>query len=137
MQQLVLIKNPDDTQIVAYKLARIVFAETGGVSLQIVEAFVSMIYNIHVKQNKSFEDIASDVNIFDVLNPKSERHQYMNIDFNNRKFQMCLRTVKTMLHGNLKDSVFGATKFHRANVIPQWAIARGYIFECEDILFYL
>ena len=47
--QLVLIKNPDDTQIVAYKLARIVFAETGATSLQIVEAFASMIYNIHVK----------------------------------------------------------------------------------------
>ena len=135
--QLVLIKNPDDTQIVAYKLARIVFAETGATSLQIVEAFASMIYNIHIKHNRSFENIANDENVFDVLKSESKRHQYLNVDANNRKFQMCLRTIKTMMHGNLRDSVFGATKFHHADVIPKWAIARGYIFECEDILFYL
>ena len=135
--QLVLIENPDDTQIVPYKLARIVFAETRGTSLQVVEAMASMIYNVHTKYNKSFEDIAEDKNLFDVLNIKSERHQYMNVDITDRKFQMCLRTIKTMLHGNLQDTVFGATKFHHADIIPQWAIARGYIFECEDILFYL
>ena len=50
---------------------------------------------------------------------------------------MCLRVVQTMMRGNLQDTVFGATKFHHANVIPQWAMARGYISECEDILFYL
>jgi len=135
--QLVLIKNPDDTQIVPYKLARIVFAETNAISLQIVEAMASMIYNIHTKYNKSFEDIAEDKNLFDALDEKSERHQYMNVNIDDRKFQMCLRTIKTMMHGNLQDTVFGATKFHHANVIPQWAIARGYILECEDILFYL
>jgi len=135
--QLVLIKNPDDTQIVPYKLARIVFAETNAVSLQIVEAMASMIYNIYIKYNKSFEDIAEDKNLFDALDEKSERHQYMNVNIDDRKFQMCLRTIKTMMHGNLQDTVFGATKFHHANVIPQWAIARGYILECEDILFYL
>ena len=135
--QLVLIKNPDDTQITVYKLARIVFAETGAVSLQIVEAMASLIYNIHTKYDKSFEDIANDKNIFNVLDEKSLRHQYLNVGAENRKFQMCLRTVKTMMHGNLKDSVFGATKFHHMDVIPQWAIARGYIMECEDILFYL
>ena len=135
--QLVLIKNPDASQIIAFKLARIVFAESGAQSLQIAEAFSSMIYNIHIKYNKSFDDIADDKNIFDVLNDESPRHQFLNVDITNRKFQMCLRTVKTMMHGNLPDRVFGATKFHHADVIPQWAIARGYIFECEDILFYL
>jgi len=135
--QLTLIKNPDATQITAYKLARIVFAETGANSLQVVEALASVIYNIHIRYNKSFEDIANDKNIFDVLNEKSLRHQFMNVDVNERKFQMCLRTIKTMMRGNLNDTVFGATKFHHSDVIPQWAIARGYISECEDILFYL
>ena len=135
--QLVLIKNLDASQITAYKLARIVFAETKGISLQSVEAMTSMIYNIHIKYEKSFEDIATDKNIFDALNKKSARNKLLSVDVNNRKFQMCLRTVKTMLHGNLRDSVFGATRFHHTDVLPQWAIARGYIFECEDILYYL
>ena len=135
--QLVLIKNPDATQIVAYKLSRIVFAETRAVSLQIVEAMASMIYNIHEKYGKSFKDISDDKNIFDVLDEKSERHQYLNINVDDKKFQMCLRIIKTMMRGNLQDTVFGATKFHHSDVIPQWAIARGYITECEDILFYL
>ncbi len=137
IMQLVLIKNPDDTQIVPYKLARIVFAETGGVSLQIAEAMASMIYNIHVKYDKPFEEISNDKNLFDVLDEKSKRYEYMNVDINNRKFLMCLRVIKTMMHGALPDSVFGATKFHHADIIPQWAMARGYIAECEDILFYL
>lgn len=135
--QLILIKNPDDTQIVSYKLARIVFAETNAMSLQIVEAMASLIYNIHIKYEKSFEDIAKDKNIFDVLNEKSERHKYLDIDINDKKFQMCLRVVKKMMHGNLQDTVFGATKFHHSDVIPEWALSRGYITECEDILFYL
>ena len=135
--QLTLIKNNDDTQIVSYKLARIVFAETGGVSLQIAEAMASMMNNIHLKHNKSFESISTDSDLFECLNPKSSRHQNLNISANDRKFQMCLRVVQTMMRGNLRDTVFGATKFHHANVIPDWAMSRGYISECEDILFYL
>ena len=135
--QLTLIKNNDDTQIVSYKLARIIFAETGGNSLPLVEAMASMMNNIHIKYNRSFESISKDNDLFECLNPESSRHQNLSIDANDRKFQMCLRTVKTMLHGNLPDTVFGATKFHHSNIIPDWAIARGYISECEDILFYL
>ncbi|MBR0212579.1 MAG: cell wall hydrolase, partial [Alphaproteobacteria bacterium] len=135
--QLSLIKNPDETQVLAYNLARIVFAETKGISLKAVEAMASMIYNIHIKYEKSFEDIATDKNIFDALNEKSPQHKFLSVDANDKKFQMCLRIVKTMLHGNLSDSVFGATRFHHTDVLPQWAIARGYIFECEDILYYL
>ena len=135
--QLVLIKNPDDTQIVSYKLARIVFAETMGISLQATEAMSSMIYNIHIKYKKSFKDIACDENIFDALNKNSKRYKYLDVDINNRNFQMCLRVVKTMMRGNLPDSVFGATKFHHSDIIPQWAMSRGYITECEDILYYL
>ena len=50
---------------------------------------------------------------------------------------MCLRVVKTMMRGNLSDCVFGATRFHHTDVMPDWAIARGYIYEYEDILYYL
>ena len=135
--QLNLITNNDDTQIVSYKLARIIFAETGGNSLSSVESMASMIYNIHVKYEKSFESIAQDKNIFEALDKKSPRHEYLNVDANNRNFQMCLRVVKTMMRGNLRDCIFGATKFHHADVIPIWAVSRGYIAECEDILYYL
>lgn len=135
--QLTLITNNDDTQIVSYKLARIVFAETEGKSLPLVEAMVSMINNIHVKYGKTFDAISKDKELFECLNPKSLRNKNLNIDANDRKFQMCLRTVKIMMRGNLPDSVFGATKFHHANIIPDWAMSRGYIAECEDILFYL
>lgn len=135
--QLTLIENPDNTKSVLYKLSRIVYAETLGESLQIVEAMSSMIYNIHKQYEKSFEEIASDENIFESLNENSERHKYLNVSVDERKFQMCLRIVRTMMHGNLRDSVFGATKFHHADVMPQWATARGYIAEVADILFYI
>lgn len=135
--QLNLITNPDDTQTVSYKLARIIFAETGGDSLQCAESLASLIYNIHIKYDKSFENIARDKNIFEVLDEKSPRHEYLNIDVKDRKFQMCLRVVKTMMRGNLPDCVFGATRFHHTDTIPTWALSRGYIFECKDILYYL
>ena len=135
--QLLLIKNDDDTRIVSYKLARIIFAETDAQSLQVVEAMASMINNIHNKYNKSFESISKDNDLFECLDKKSSRNEKLNVEANNRKLQMCLRVVKTMMRGNLPDTVFGATKFHHANVIPNWAMSRGYISECEDILFYL
>ena len=135
--QLTLIKNTDDTKIVPYKIARIVYAETNANSLQLVEAFASMIYNIHIKYNKSFEDIANDKNMFESLNDKSERFKLLNVNADDKKFQMCLRIVQKMMHGNLPDSVFGATKFHHADVMPKWAVARGYIAEFNDVLFYL
>lgn len=135
--QLTLIKNMDDTKIVPYKLARIVYAETNANSLSIVEAFASMIYNIHIKYNKSFEDIANDKNMFESLNENSERFKLLNVNADDKKFQMCLRVVQTMMHGNLRDSVFGATNFHRVDVMPDWATSRGYIVEFDDMLFYL
>lgn len=135
--QLTLITNNDDTQIVSYKLARIIFAETDAASLSVVEAMASMIYNIHIKYGKSFESISKDSELFECLNNESIRNEKLSVDANTKKFQMCLRTVKTMMRGNLNDSVFGATKFHHANIIPDWAMSRGYISECEDILFYL
>ena len=135
--QLIVIQNQDDTKITLYKLARIVYAETLATSLPVVEAFCSMIYNIHIKYDKTFADIANDKNLFESLNDKSLRHQYLNVDANDRKFQMCLRVVQTMMHGNLNDCVFGACKFHHTNVMPSWARSRGYIAEFDDLLFYL
>ena len=135
--QLNLIENSDDTKITMYKLARIVYAETLATSLSTVEAFAAMIHNIHIKYDKPFKDIAVDKNLFESLNEKSERHQYLNVPANDRKFQMCLRVVQTMMRGNLADYVFGATNFHHTNVMPSWARARGYIAEFGDLLFYL
>ena len=135
--QLNLITNNDTKKIVQYKIARIIYAETHAESLSIVEAMASMVYNIHIKYDKSFEKIADDKDIFECLDEKSQRHQYLNVNADDRKLQMCLRVVQTMMHGNLCDSVFGATKFHHVDVIPDWAMSRGYIAECGDILFYL
>ena len=135
--QLTLIENPDNTKSVLYKLARIVYAETLASSLQITEAMSSMIYNIHIKYNKSFEDISNDSNLFESLNNESVRHEYLNIPISDRKLQMCLRVVQKMMRGQLRDCVLGATNFHHTDVMPQWAISRGYIAEFDDILFYL
>lgn len=135
--QLTLIKNQDDTKIVSYKLARIVYAETLAKSLRTVEAMASMIYNIHIKYNKSFDNIANDKNIFKSMSETSELNQYLNVSADDRKFQMCLRVINTMMHGNLPDCVFGATNFHHTNVMPDWATSRGYIAEFDDLLFYL
>jgi len=135
--QLTLIENNDDTKCVSYKIARVVFAETMATSLQLVEAMSSMIYNIHIKYNKSFEDIINDDSIFECLDDNSQRHEYLDVNADDKKFQMCLRVVQKMMRGNLQDCVFGATKFHHDDVIPDWAMARGYIAEFDDVLFYL
>lgn len=135
--QLNLFENPDNTQNVLYKLARVICAETSASSLPLVEAMAAMVYNIHIKYGIDFEDIAENENIFSVLNPKSTRHENLLIPSNDKKFQMCLRVVQKMLNGNLRDTVFGATKFHHTDVMPSWARARGYIAEFDDVLFYL
>lgn len=135
--QLTLIENSDNTSTVLYKMARVICAETSGSSLQLVEAMASMVYNIHIKYDIPFEDIVDNEKIFPVLNIKSARHENLAIAPSDKKFQMCLRVVQKMLNGNLRDSVFGATKFHHVDVMPDWARARGYIAEVDDVLFYL
>ena len=135
--QFNIIENHDDKQKIYYKIARIVYAETLAKSLVAVEALSAMIYNIHIKYNKSFEDIADDKGLFDSLSEKSLRHQYLFVNADDRKFQMCLRVVKNMIRGFLNDNVYGATKFHHVDVMPDWAMSRGYIAEYEDMLFYI
>lgn len=135
--QLKLIKNPDETKRINYKIARVIFAETKAVSLPVVEAMASMIKNISVSSNKTLDEIISDKTIFDSLNDASENNKYLKIEANNRSFQMCLRVVNRMMRGVLPDVSCGATRFHSADKIPSWATSRGYILDVDGFLFYL
>ena len=135
--QLVLIHNPDETQSVIYKIARVIYAETYMPTLAAAEALASLIKNISTKLNRDVADIANDKNVFSVLNPESPRHKYLSVDANNRAFQMCLRVTDKMLKHNLEDCCFGATKFHRTEFNPSWSLARGYILDMDGLLFYL
>ena len=134
--ELALIKNPDESQIVIYKIARVTYAETYMPTLPAVEALASMIKNIATQFNRDISDIANDEDIFNSLKPESPRHKYLSIDANNRAFQMCVRVVKRMIYGGLPDSCAGATRFHRADEMPDWAVARGYIADIDGLLFY-
>lgn len=135
--QLKIINNPNESEKIAYEIARIVFAETKASSLLVVEALTSMISNLAKKTSRTFEDIVEDSFIFESLNVNSENHKFLQEDAGSRAFQMCLRVAQRMLRGNLPDKSYGATMFHRANKIPAWATARGYIAEIDDLLFYL
>lgn len=135
--QLTLINNPDVSMAPVYKIARVVYAQTGARSLPAVEAFTSMIANISHASGLDVFQIISDKNIFDALDSNSPRHELLSVPANNRGLMMCVRTVRRMLSGGLTDSCFGATKFHYADHIPEWATARGYIADIDGILFYL
>lgn len=134
--QLHLVKNENPENITIYKLARIVYAETYGKSLQMAEALCAMISNLCLKTMRQLSEIAVDENIFESLNKNSVRHPALFIESDRRDFQMCLRTVKRMINGFLPDCVCGATRFHRAEQLPEWAVAVGYIREVEDLFFY-
>lgn len=134
--QLELIRNPDESQIEIYKIARVVYAETYMPTLSAVEALASMIKNITIKSNRNVMDVISDENIFGSIKTDSPRHKYLSVDANNRAFQMCVRVVGRMMRGNLDDACFGATRFHRADEMPDWAVARGYIADVDGLLFY-
>ena len=135
--QLELIHNPDESQAEIYKIARVIYAETYMPTLPSVEALVSMIKNIVIKYNRNITEVVSDKNIFDSLKDDSPRHKHLSVDANNRAFQMCLRVVKRMMHGDFPDCCFGATRFHRADEMPDWAVARGYIADVDGLLFYM
>lgn len=134
--QLELINNPDESQIVIYKIARVVYAETYMPTLAAVEALTSMIQNIVNHSNRSVLDVVNDADIFNVLKPESQRHKYLSVDASDRAFQMCVRVVKRMMHGSLPDCCFGAVRFHRVDELPDWAVARGYIADVDGLLFY-
>ena len=135
--QLTLIKNDNDSKIVLYKLARIIYAETLASSLPAVEALASMIGNLCCKSMQQLSDIVADRSVFESLNKNSARHADLLIDSDNSKFQMCLRATKRMVNGQLPDNVHGATRFHRGEISPTWATARGYVAEIDGLFFYL
>lgn len=135
--QLTLINNPDTSAGLAYQIARIVYAQTGAQTLTGVEAMTSMIKNLSDKSGIAIEQIIGDKNIFDALSPDSPRHERMRIFANDRAFQMCLRVARRMLRGGLGDTCYGATCFHYADQMPDWARARGYIADVDGMLFYL
>ena len=135
--QMTLIKNTDMSATLAYKVARVVYAQTGAISLPGVEALTSMIKNLSEKSGRSIENIIKDKEIFDVLDESSLNHDRINVHANNHAFQMCVRVAARMLSGGLDDITFGATKFHSADTMPQWSVARGYIADIGGMLFYL
>lgn len=132
-----LINNPDKTKTPLYKIARIIYAETYAVSLRAVEALAAMIYNNMKATNRTLDMLINDSDLFESLNEKSKHHWALSVDARCRGFQMCLRTVIRMVHGNCPDTCFGAVRFHRDEFLPDWAIARGYIADIDGLLFYL
>lgn len=127
---LTLITNVDSSATLAYMIARTVYTQTNAVSLQLVEAMTSMIKNIADKYDRDIADVIRDKRFF----PETDS---ANVPASSRGFQMCLRVAKRMLAGGLSDSCFGATRFHSADTLPDWAIARGYIADIDGVLFYL
>jgi hypothetical protein len=131
--QLRLIKNTDMDATLSYRVARVVYEQTGAETLRVVEALTSMIKNISDKTGAGILNIISDKTIFNDESKVVNSSEYIN----ERKFQMCVRVASRMLTGGLPDCCHGATKFHHANIIPQWAVARGYIDDIDGLLFYL
>ncbi|MCL2538504.1 MAG: hypothetical protein FWE52_03480 [Alphaproteobacteria bacterium] len=136
-QDLILVTNDDDNKITRYKLARIIYAETGASSLAAVEALASMIKNLAAASGREFSDIANDSNIFESLQRNNPHKELIYVDSRSNKFQMCLRSVRRMMCGQLMDSVGGATRFHHADDIPDWSMGIGYIADVDGLLFYL
>lgn len=134
--QLALIHNPDESQIIIYKIARVIYAETYLPTLASVEALASMIKNIAKQSNRGVADVTDDADMFNSLQPESPRHKYLSVCATDRAFQMCLRVVKRMVFGDLPDCCSGATRFHHADEMPDWAVARGYIADVDGLLFY-
>ena len=136
--QMDVIKNPDESQIDIYKAARVIYAESFPSTLPAVEALASMIKNIMTQSGRDLISVVSDKNICDALDKNSPRYEYLNADAkNNRALQMCVRVVDRMVHGGLCDTCFGATRFHHADEIPDWATSRGYIADIDGLLFYV
>lgn len=135
--KLQLIKRPNGAQSIPYKIARAVYAETNAKSLRVVEALTSMIKNNAVSTGNNIEDIISNNNLFIAQNNQSINANTVDNENSNRGFQMCLRVAQRMLNGGLPDCCYGATCFHHADVIPQWATARGYIADIDGLLFYI
>lgn len=135
--ELELIRNPDAAQGDVYTIARAVYAECGASSLVAVEALCSMIANNVAQTGRRPIDVVGDASVFGACRPSSPRHCRMTDSASGRGFQMCLRVVRRMLRGDLDNVSHGAVRFHHADEMPAWAIARGYIADIDGMLFYL
>lgn len=131
-----LIEMQNESMALAYAIARVVYAETLAKSLRVVEALTSMISNFSRHNNCDIKNVISDKKLFESLNKESKHHEFLSVDASRRDFQMCVRVAQTMLHGHLPDMCNNATKFHRDEILPEWATARGYIADIDGILFY-
>ena len=134
---LTLITNPDESKIILYKVARIIYAETNASSLLAIESLAAMIANLCVTSQRQLCDLIKDKNIFESLNINSNRHGHLYINSENPKFKICLRVAQKMINGALPDCCNGAVRFHRVENLPDWAVSRGYIAEVDELLFYL
>ena len=130
-------QHRNDYQHDVNKIARVIFAETCGKSLRVVEALASMIQNGAHATNQSAMDFVMNSGLFESLDKNSNNHDLLQVNQNARTFQMCLRVTDKMLKHNLPDCCFGATKFHRDEFNPSWSVARGYILERDGLFFYL
>lgn len=134
---LTLIKSSDEKKSIAYKIARVVYAETNARSLRVVEALTSMIHNLSISSGKTFHQIVSDKSLFEALNENSKNNKLTRVQPDNNGFQMCLRVAMRMLNGSLSDCCYGAIRFHREDTLPEWAMSKGYIADIDGLLFYL
>ena len=134
--QLQLIHNNDTASITAYKVARAIYAETHGENLPAVEALCSMVANLCFTTKRQLSDIVDDPKIFESANAESSRYKDRMTDSALPRFQICLRTVRRMMNGQIPDMVRGAKRFHRATELPEWAVSAGYIAEVGDLFFY-
>ena len=133
---LELMVNPDASQTDVYKIARVVYAECGASSLPAVEALCAMIANIARATGRSHVDVACDENVLPAQNASSRHFPRMHVTPTSRGFQMCLRVAQRMMSGALSDVCHGAVRFHHADEMPAWAMARGYIADVDGLLFY-
>jgi hypothetical protein len=131
-----VIEIQNESMALAYAIARVVYAETLAKSLRVVEALTSMISNVVRCDNRNIKDVISDKTLFESLNSESNRHKFLSVDASRRDFQMCVRVAQTMQHGCLPDMCNHATRFHRDELLPEWALARGYVADIDGILFY-
>ena len=127
---LKLFVNNDDQSIAEHRLARCVYAETLASSLPAVEALCVMARNT----GRPIGEIADDEDVFESLNPDSARHEYLLVKYDNPGFQMCLRTVKKI--NSIQDKIMGVTRFHRDDMLPEWAVSMGSVAEIDGLLFY-
>ena len=134
--QFKLLEMQNESIALAYAIARVVYAETLAKSLRVVEALTSMISNVAKRDNRNIKDVIQDKTLFESLNRESNRHKFLDIDASRHDFQMCVRVAQTMMHGHLPDMCNHATRFHRDENLPAWAVARGYIADLDGILFY-